>query len=48
LQLTKQSLKHQQSSDPGRSYPYRASGLVHGSIADDLPRDRSGWKARDE
>jgi hypothetical protein len=30
LQLTKQSHKHQQSDDPNRSYPYRASGLVLG------------------
>ena len=34
LQPTKQSLKHQQSSDPNRSYPYRASGLVRGTIWD--------------
>jgi hypothetical protein len=32
LQLTKQSPKHQHSSDPNRSYPYRASGLVLGLI----------------
>jgi hypothetical protein len=32
-QLTKQSLKHQPSPPPpNRSYPYRASGLVPGSI----------------
>jgi hypothetical protein len=34
-QLTKQSLKHQPSPPPpNRSYPYRASGLVLGSIWD--------------
>ena len=33
LKPTKQSLKHQPSPTLNRSYPYRASGLVHGSIS---------------
>ncbi len=35
LQPTKQSPKHQLSSNPNRSYPYRASGLVRGSTPED-------------
>jgi hypothetical protein len=34
LQPTKQSLKHQLPPTLNRSYPYRASGLVHGSFSD--------------
>jgi hypothetical protein len=34
LKPTKQSLKHQPSTTLNRSYPYRASGLVHGSMTD--------------